>query len=325
MTSIKKIGLFGFGTVGQGFYEALKKYPQLPVEISKVCVRRLDLPRIGHELYFTTEADELLNDPEISIIIEVIDDAFAAKKIVEKALMNEKHVISANKKMISDSLPDIDLWHQTFNCGLLYEAAVGGGIPIVYNVDELFRDQEVTGIRGILNGSSNYILTQMQQNQWSFERALKEAQGKGFAESNPILDISGVDASNKLSILSYHAFGRVLNMQSCELTSIEEISLADIKKARNQGKKVKPIASVIKNGDLIQCSVKPEKVGPNDPLYSVDNENNVITIDTVLSGRHVAVGKGAGALPTGSAVLEDLKRVLSGFKYRAGRLRKEVA
>lgn len=321
-----KIGLFGFGVVGKGFYENLKKHPHLGASIDKVCVKRLDLPRIGHELYFTDEPDELLHDPEIDIIVELIDDADAAREYVLTALKNGKSVISANKKMIGESLSDVDQWHQEFDATLLYEAAVGGGIPIVHAVDGLFRDQEVLKIRGILNGSSNYILTQMQQHQWSFEKALTEAQIKGFAERNPTLDVSGVDSSYKLSILAYHAFGEVPSLTRFSAESIEGITKEDIKKARIKGKKIKSVATIELEADgAITCTVKPELVGPNDELYSIDFENNAISVETLISGKHTAAGKGAGSLPTGSAVLEDLKRLLSGYSYQVSNTKTTVA
>jgi len=315
MKEIKRIGLFGFGTVGQGFYQVLSQ-ANLPVEISKVCVRRLDLERINHELYFTTDANELLGDPSIDIVIEVIDDAIAAKEIVENALLSGKQVISANKKMVADSLKEVDYWHKQFESSFLYEAAVGGGIPIVNLVDSYYRNHEVIGIRGILNGSSNYILTQMQQKRWSYEQAVAEAQKLGFAESNPALDVSGADASSKLAILAYHAFGEVVSMKSCELESIETITESDIRSAQKSGFKIKPIATIRKEGKEVICTVKPQTVNSNDSLYSVDFEDNIVDIETKLSGHHISVGKGAGAIPTGSAVLEDLKRILYGYKYQ---------
>ncbi|MEQ8906265.1 homoserine dehydrogenase [Ekhidna sp.] len=325
MKTAKKIGLFGFGTVGKGFYENLKKHPHLPAKIEKVCVKRLDLPRIGHELYFTNNPDELLEDPNLDIIVELIDDAEAAKVFVEKALNNGKAVISANKKMIGESLAEIDLWHQAFQPNFLYEAAVGGGIPIVHAIDGFFRDQDITQIRGILNGSSNYILTQMQQQNWSYEQALKDAQKKGFAERNPSLDVSGMDAAYKLSILAYHAFGQVPSMKSFEIESIEDVTSDDIKKAKSKRRKIKPIATLVKGSDGISCAIKPEAVGPNDEFYSVDFENNAVSVETLVSGRHVAVGKGAGSLPTGSSVLEDLKRLLQGYSYQVSKRVKTVA
>ena len=325
MISPKKIGLFGFGTVGKGFYENLNKHPHVPAVITKVCVKRVDLPRIGHELYFTNDPDELLEDPEIDIIVEVITEAEAAKDYVKRALINGKKVISANKKMIGESLEEVDLWHQEFDSSFLYEASAAGGIPIVNTIDTFFRDQEVTKIRGILNGASNYILTQMQQNNWSYEKALADAQQKGFAEHNPDLDVSGQDASHKLSILAYHAFGEVIPMTSCELESISNVTIDEIKKAAKNGRKIKPVATITKDGDHISCSVKPEKVDPNDELYSVDFENNAISVETVVSGKHTFIGKGAGSLPTGSAVMEDLKRTLNNFRYQIARKLETVA
>lgn len=324
MNNIKKIGLFGFGTVGQGFYEVLQK-ARLPVELSKVCVKRLDLERINHPVYFTTDASELLDDPAIDIIIELIDDSVAAKKIVESALLSGKHVISANKKMIADSLDEVDYWHKEFDPTFLYEAAVGGGIPIVHLVDGYYRNHEVISIRGILNGSSNYILTQMQNKKWSYDQAVVEAQKLGFAESNPALDVTGADASSKLAILAYHAFGKVVSMKSCELESIEEVSESDIRATLKNGDKIKPVATIMRTNNEVTCAVKPQKVSANDPIFSVDYEDNVIDVETELGGHHIAVGKGAGAIPTGSAVLEDLKRVLCGYKYQVGNVLEKVA
>lgn len=312
----KKIGLFGFGVVGKGVYEILKRHPLPSVEIAKVCVQRLDLERINHDLYFTTDPDELLNDPCIDIIIEVINDPVFAKEIVYSALSKGKSVISANKKMIGESLHEVDEWHQLYEGSFLYEAAVGGGIPIIHNVDSNFRDQGVTKIRGFLNGSSNYILTQMQQQKWVFDQALAHAQKLGFAEANPSLDVDGIDASYKLAILAYHAFGKVISMKSCEIESVRNVSAADIKLATKKNQKVKPVATIeLKDGEYF-CSVKPELIKSTDELYNVDFENNAISIQTVISGSHLATGKGAGSLPTGSAIVGDLKRILNGYKYQ---------
>lgn len=316
MNNYKKIGLFGFGTVGKGFYDALKRQPHLPVKIEKVCVRRLDLPRIGHELYFTDNPNEILEDPEIDIVIELIDDAAAAKVFVKKALIAGKHVISANKKMVGESLFEIDQWQSNYNSSFLYDAAVGGSIPIIYDINHNFHYHQVTKIRGILNGSSNYILTQMIRKGWTFKTALSDAQKLGFAEANPTLDVDGVDASYKLAILAYHAFGEVVSMKSCEIESIRNVTERDIKEAIDSGMKIKPIATIeLKNGTY-HCSVKPELVDKDDELFNVDFENNAIGIYTSLSGTHLSIGKGAGALPTGSAVISDLKKILQGYKYQ---------
>jgi homoserine dehydrogenase len=316
MSNQKKIGLFGFGVVGKGVYEILKRNPLPSIEISKVCVQRLDLERINHELYFTTNPNELLEDPSIDIIIEVINDPISAKEIVKSALSKGKSVISANKKMIGESLHEVNEWHQLPDASFLYEAAVGGGIPIIHNVDSNFRDQQVTKIRGILNGSSNYILTQMQQKKWTFDQAVAHAQKLGFAEANPSLDVDGIDASYKLAILAYHAFGEVISMKSCVIESIRNVSETDIKLAIKKNQKIKQVATIeLKDGEYY-CSVKPELVNATDELYNVDFENNAVNVHTIISGSHLATGKGAGSLPTGSAVFGDLKRILNGYKYQ---------
>ena len=315
MSEKKKIGLFGFGTVGKGFYENLKRNSHIPAVIEKVCIKRLDLERIGHELYFTTDPSELLEDPSIDIIVEVIDDVAAAKNIVFEALVGGKPVISANKKMIAESLKDIDEWHQQFEPALLYEAAVGGGIPIISTIEDYFFDHNITAIRGILNGSSNYILHQMMHQKWSYDEALSEAQKRGFAETNPTLDVSGLDASYKLAILGYHAFGEIASYKTCELVNIDHVSSEEISTARARGKKIKPIATISRTEEGFHCSVKPEWIDPKDELFNVDNETNGIGIATAISGSHLLIGKGAGALPTGAAVLGDLKRILESYRY----------
>jgi homoserine dehydrogenase len=318
MSRKKKIGLFGFGVVGKGFYELLK-CAHVPVEIVAVCVREITAERQQHELYFTTDHHEILQNDDIDIVVELISDSVVARSIVDTALRSGKAVISANKKMIAESLEEVDLWHQFYPSPFLYEGAVGGGIPIIYNLNTTFRDQHVSKIKGILNGTSNYILTQMHERGWSFEDALRDAQAKGFAELNPALDVDGHDPSFKLAILGYHAFGEVLSLNGCYLESLRNVTAADIRKAKSTGRKIKSIATLERVGEHFICSVKPEFVAPSDLFYSVDNENNIIGVQTDISGWHYLIGKGAGAYPSGSAVLADLKKVLRGFRYQVAR------
>ena len=325
MNNIKKIGLFGFGTVGKGVYDLLSQHWSLPVEIKKVCVQRVDIERINHSLYFTNDPNELLYDDDIDIVIEAISDAEVAKTITDTALSLGKPVVSASKKMLGSSIRDIDNWHKTYEAPLLYEASVGGGIPILRSIDQVFQYQGIEKIRGILNGSSNYILTQMTQNNVDFETALEEAQIKGFAEANPTLDIDGFDASYKLSILGYHAFGEVIDLKKCTQESIRNVSLEELKKLKGNGKKIKPIASLEKVDGGYQCSIKPEIIGPEDDLFNIDFENNAIAVHTTISGVHTLVGKGAGAFPTGSAILSDLQSILKGEKYKVARLSEVIA
>lgn len=317
-TMKKKIGLFGFGAVGQGFYQILKKNPHINAEISKVCIKRLDLERISHELYFTTNADELLEDNDIDIIVEVIDDAEAAKLIVRTALQLKKHVISANKKMIAESIEEVAQWHSDFEATFLYEAAVGGGIPIIHNIENNFRYQEITGIRGILNGSSNFILTKMKNDGSSYETALKEAQKLGFAETDPSLDVDGFDAFYKLIILYYHATGRFIDSSQHEsLRSISRVGLEAQEQAAQNGAVIRQISQfeLSENAELV-FKVGPEEVKTDDLLAHVELENNAVEITTALSDKHLFFGKGAGSFPTGSSVFGDLIRLLDGYRYQ---------
>lgn len=315
MNKHKKIGLFGFGTVGKGVYELLQRHYNLPLEISKVCVKRLDLERVNHELYFTDNPDEILNDEAIDIVVEVISEAESAKVIVEEALSAGKSVISANKKMIGSAIDEIDSWHKRYEPSFFYEAAVGGGIPIIHSIDSIFKNQAVTKVRGILNGSSNYILTQMGNENISFEKALEDAQAKGFAEANPTLDVDGFDASYKLRILGYHSFGQAIDFKACTQESIRNVSISDIKSAQKHLRKIKQVATLEKIGDAFTCSIQPEEVTSSDPYYSVDYENNAISISTEVSKDHILTGKGAGAFPTGSAIISDLQKILTNRKY----------
>jgi len=316
MKDIKKIGLFGFGTVGKGLYDLLSHHLNLPVEIHKVHIQRLDLERINHPLHFTNDPSDLLDDPEIDIVVELISDAEAAKGFVLHALAKGKPVVSANKKMIGSNIEEVDSWHRQFEAPFYYEASVGGGIPIIHNLDTIFANQQITEIQGILNGSSNYILSQMSANDLSFEDALEEAQAKGFAEADPSLDVDGLDASYKLAILGYHAFGEIVNLKKIELQTIRDITKKDIQDAKRHNQKIKPVASLKRIEDKYECSIAPRLLSQSDPLFNVDFENNAVGVSTSISGNHLLVGKGAGAFPTGSAVINDLKRVLKGERYQ---------
>lgn len=316
MSETKKIGLFGFGTVGKGVYDLLSQHIDLPVEIYKVHIQRLDLERINHQLDFTDDANDILDDPEIDIVVELISDAAAAKDFVFNALSKGKPVVSANKKMIASNIHEVDTWHKQFDSPLFYEGSVGGGIPIIHNIDTVFAHQDITEVQGILNGSSNYILTQMGANNLSFELALEEAQENGFAEADPSLDVDGFDASYKLAILGYHAFGEIVDLKKIQLESIRNITKKEILDAKRHNKKIKPVASLKKVGGEYECSIGPKLLSHTNPLFNVDNENNAVGIKTAISGSHLLVGKGAGAFPTGSAVINDLRRLLKGERYQ---------
>ena len=312
----KSIGLFGFGEVAKGFYKALTANQQLNTEIKTICVKDDQKTRDLNLNIFTTDPSDILNDPEIDTIVELIDDASAAYSIVKQSLKNGKAVISANKKMIAEHIDEVAHWHQTYSRPFLYEAAVGGSIPILHNLEQFFKQQDISKIRAILNGSTNYILTQMQANGLAFQEALELAQSNGFAESDPTLDISGKDALYKLIILAYHAFGEtVTDLNQVRVESITNMEDQFYELAKAQGLKIKSIATAqMKNGKF-SIKVQPELISAEDDLFGIEFENNAVVVEANYSGKQIYTGKGAGSLPTGSAVINDLSLLLSGFRY----------
>ena len=313
----KVLGLFGFGEVARGFYQTLQTNSHLNVRIKSVCIKNREKLRDLDPAVFTTEASELLNDPEIDIIVELTDDAEASYEIVKTALSSGKGVISANKKMIAEHIDEVATWHEQYEAPFLYEAAVAGSIPILHNLEQFFKQQEISSIRAILNGSTNYILSKMREEGLSFEDALQLAQDKGFAESDPTLDISGKDALYKLIILTYHAFGDIItDLQQVRLEAITNMEDHFYEMAKSQGLKIKSIATATRKNGKTSIKVQPELINSNDDLFEIEYENNAIVIDASYSGKQTFIGKGAGSLPTGSAVINDLSLLLSGFKYK---------
>ncbi|RED99846.1 homoserine dehydrogenase [Marinoscillum furvescens] len=311
----QKIGLIGYGVVAKGFYQLLSQ-SDLPAEVARICIKNTDKQRDIDQGLFTTNAQELVTDPNIDIIVELIDDAQASFQIVEQALNHGKPVITANKKMIAENLKQVNQWHQMLEAPLLYEASVAGSIPILSTLNQFYRHQEVTQIRGILNGSSNYILSKMRLQKLSMDEALQLAQKNGFAESDPSLDISGKDALYKLVILSYHAFGELTtSFDHIRLESITNMEDQFFDLAAQQGMKIKSIATATKKADKIQLKVQPELVNIEDPLFNIEDENNAIHINGASSGPQLYTGKGAGSHPTGAAVMQDLHLLLHGFRY----------
>lgn len=312
----KRIGLFGFGTVAQGFYEILRHNTQLGVEVVKICIKNPEKLRSLDSGYFTTDPEVILQDPSIDIVVELIDDADVAYDIVKRALQAQKGVISANKRMIAEHMEEVSQWHQDYSAPFLYEGAVGGSIPILHNLEQFFKQQEITSIRGILNGSTNYVLSKMRTEKLSFEDALELAQSEGFAESDPSLDISGKDAMFKLIILAYHAFGQTItDFSQIRVESITNMEDQFYELAELQGQKIKSVATAYRKANGIRLKIQPELVEATDALYGVENEYNAIIVDANYSGNQIFSGKGAGSLPTASAVINDLSLLINGFKY----------
>ena len=310
------IGLFGFGTVGKGLYDVLHSTPTLQSSIKKICIKNIDKKRsIGAE-NFTTNPAILLNDPNLNVIVELIDDATAAFEIVKKAIQNGKAVVSANKKMIAQHFEELLQLQQQYQTPFLYEAACCASMPIIRNLEEYYDNDLLQSFRGIINGSTNFILTKIFEEQLEFNEALRLAQQLGFAESNPKLDIGGFDAANKLSILLAHSFGVIAKTNQFIFNGIENISLPDATVAKEKKYSIKLVANAQKlsNGKLA-AFVLPQFVTPKDDLYHVQNEFNAVTTESTFADKHFFKGKGAGAFPTASAVLSDISALRYNYKY----------
>ena len=310
------IGLFGFGCVGFGLYEVLQKTPGLKANIKNICVKDKDKKReIGTE-NFTFNKEDIFNDPEINVIVELIDDADAAYEIVTTALKSGKAVVSANKKMIAEHFEELLELQRKHNVPLLYEAACCASIPIIRNLEEYYDNDLLESIQGIVNGSTNYILTKTFKDNLSYEDALREAQEKGFAESNPILDTGGFDAKYKLLILLAHSFGYIARPDDLLNIGINTIGGLELKYAREKGLKIKLVAQAFKNANgTISAFVIPKFVDAEDRLFNVDDVFNGVITKTSFADEQFFVGKGAGAHPTASAVLSDISALSYDYQY----------
>jgi homoserine dehydrogenase len=318
------IGLFGFGVVGKGLYDVLHHTPALQAAIKKICIKNTNKPRQVAAHYFTDNAAELLNDDSINVIVELIDDAVAAYHIVTTALKKGKAVVSANKKMIAAHFEELLQLQQQYNAPFLYEAACCASIPIIRNLEEYYDNDLLHSFRGIINGSTNYILTKIFEEQLSFDKALLLAQQAGFAESNPKLDVGGYDAANKLSILLAHSFGVIAGTDAFIFNGIENISLQDAAVAKAKGYKIKLVANAqkLKSGGLA-AFVLPQFVQEQDDLYHVQDEFNGLITESSFADRHFFKGKGAGSFPTASAVLSDISALRYDYRYEYKKLQQQ--
>src|SRR4051812_20567704 len=239
------IGLFGFGVVGEGIYQVLKEIPSLNATIRKICIKHPEKERNADPSLFTTNYEEILDDPEINLIVELIDDADEAYKIVTGAFRKKKSVVSANKKLIAEHLAELIFLQHEHEVSFLYEAAVCGSIPIIRNLEEYYDNDLLQSISGIVNGSTNYILTKIGEG-LSYKDALLQAQQLGFAESNPKLDVEGIDAVNKLTILLAHAYGVIAKPQDLVHIGITRLQQADAAFASEKSYEIKLVAQTCK-------------------------------------------------------------------------------
>lgn len=319
-----KIALLGFGTVGSGTYDILEMNKSqisnstgCNIEVSKILVRDLNKARASSlpQDLFTNNPADILEDPEIKVVVEVMGGLEPATEYILKALKNHKHVVSANKAAIAHSFEKLHSTALEHRVKFLYEASVCGGIPILTSLKTALQGNRFTKVEGILNGTSNYILSQMTDFKSDYSEVLKKAQELGFAEADPTADVEGIDAANKLSILISIMFGKNIHPDDIPTSGISQISLKDIEDAEAKKCKIKLIGEAsVDNLDsddpVISCSVKPVLIPFDHPLSGVNNEYNGVYVTGNAVGDLMFYGKGAGALPTGSAVVGDIIALL---------------
>ncbi|TAJ15238.1 homoserine dehydrogenase [Marinilabiliaceae bacterium JC017] len=309
------IGLFGFGVVGQGLHDVLKTSPAFDAEIARICVKSKKKRTLPEEM-FCYNPDEIINDPQINTIVELIDNANDAYHIVKKALQKGKNVVSANKKMLAENMAEMIQLQKENNVSLLYEASACGSIPVIRNLEEYYDNDLLLSVTGILNGSSNYILSKIFDQNQSYTDALKKAQELGFAESDPSFDVEGFDSLFKLIILTTHSFGTIVNPNNVLTYGISNISDFDIQYAREKGFKIKLVGQVERLKDnKITLFVLPRFVGKDKYIYSVEDEFNGVVVKGRAYDKQFMFGKGAGGHPTGSAVLSDITALAHNYKY----------
>ncbi|MHB8207529.1 homoserine dehydrogenase [Mucilaginibacter sp.] len=315
MSKKLNIGLFGFGVVGQGLNDIIRT-KNLNLEIVKIAIKNPDKKRSLPAELFTTDRDEILNNPEINTIVELINDTEAAFEIVSRALSSGKNVVSASKKMIATHLEELIALQQEHGTSLLYEGAVCGSIPIIRNLEEYYDNELLHSISGIFNGSSNYILSKGFLENMDYDTALKQAQDLGFAETDPTMDVGGYDAKYKLIIAASHAYGVIVDPEEVLNIGIQNLSASDLQYAREKNLKIKlvPVAKELDERH-IGMFVLPKFVNETEFLYNVEYEYNGVTVQAAFADQQFFFGKGAGGHPTGSAVLSDIAALRYDYQY----------
>jgi homoserine dehydrogenase len=308
------IGLIGFGVVGTGLYEVLNKSKLLDAEISRIVVKDPNKQRSLPKEAFSYDVNSILNDDAINVVVELINDSEAAYQIVLTALKNGKSVVSANKKLIAEHLAELISTAKANNVSFLYEAAVGGSIPIIRNLEEYYNNDSLSSVQGIVNGTTNYILTQSNFGV-AYADALKKAQELGFAEIDPTLDVDGYDSKYKLILLIKHAFGLVVEPKKVFNYGIRQLKAQDVKYASEKGYRIKLFSRAEKLEQQVVGFVAPHFVKQDHFAYQVDNEFNAVVVEALFSDKQLFIGKGAGSFPTASAVLSDISALQFEYRY----------
>ena len=318
-----KAALLGAGTVGGGVYKLVeRRAAEMPdkvgaeLKITKVLVKNLQKKREGiPSEVLTDDWEGIIHDPEISIVIELMGGVEPARTYILQALEAGKNVVTANKDLLAEHGQELMEAAERNHCDLCFEAAVGGGIPIIRPLKECLAGNEITEVMGIVNGTTNYILTKMTQEGWDFDDALKEAQRLGFAEADPTADVEGLDAGRKMAILASIAFHSRVTFKDVDVKGITKITAKDIQYAKEFGYTLK-LLGVARNEDgKMEVGVSPMMIPSTHPLANVNDSFNAVFVHGDAVDDAMFQGRGAGEFPTASAVVGDLISVARDMQY----------
>jgi homoserine dehydrogenase len=310
-----RIGLLGFGNVGSAFVSLLEGQKSaiaartgLELCVTHVAVKDLTKQRnnLDLEVELTDEPQQVVTSSEVDIVVELMGGLFPAKDLIEAALANNKPVVTANKELLSKEGKGLFNLADKKRVDLLFEAAVAGGVPLIRVLRESLVGEPIEKIMGIVNGTTNYILSQMDETGAPYDEALLEAQQLGYAENDPTADVNGQDAASKAAIIAMVAFGADVALDDVLFEGIENISSADMAFAKKTGNTIKLLAMVAKQGDDLEVQVYPVMLSKNHPLSSVSDSYNAVFVEGNAVGDLMLFGRGAGGMPTASAVMGDV-------------------
>lgn len=317
------IGLLGLGTVGSGVITIIENHQDklmhqvgCPIKVKKVLVKELGKDRAVKidEALLTTDVEEIINDPEIDVIIEVMGGIDKTKDYLLQAINNKKHVVTANKDLMALYGSELLTAASENGCDLFYEASVAGGIPIIRSLVDGLASDRITKLMGIVNGTTNYILTKMTQDGQAYDSVLKEAQELGYAEANPASDVEGLDAARKMTILATLGFSMKIDLEDVKATGITNVTEEDLHYAKQLGYTMKLLGIAQRNDGKVEVSVQPTLLPQSHPLASVHNEFNAVYVYGEAVGETMFYGPGAGSLPTATSIVSDLVAVVKNMR-----------
>ena len=322
-----KVGMIGFGTIGAGVAKILSENSEiiekrLGAGIELIKIADLDITtdrgvRLEPDV-LTTSADEVINHPDIDVCIELIGGYEPAKTFLLQAIDQGKHVVTANKALLAMHGDEIFSAISEEGLSIGFEASIGGAIPIIRSIREAFVANRIHSMEGIVNGTANYILSKMSDESCDFNTALKEAQEKGFAEADPTFDIEGVDSAHKIAVLTRLAYGTPVSFDEISVSGISDISSEDIECAREFGCRIKLLAISKYDGQTLDIRVHPAMIPVTHPMANVNGVLNAIRVCDDMMDENILIGHGAGALPTGSAVVGDVVEIARNILARVG-------